>query len=169
MLFGQSIFQSVLDRLESEEEIAQAESPSSAHRIQGLNSSFASPMREGVSASYARPDQAYVDNLGAELLPMPETAAPPAFEPAPFGEEKPPEIPPHLLRTKPQEVAEDLAISSRDTLQSLGDKRRLFAKANHPDGVDIAFRDSATMRMKIANLLIDEAIRRLTIMSRLSR
>ena len=172
MLFGQSIFQSVLDRLDSEEEIAQEEAPSAGHRIQGLNASFVSPMREGVSAAYARPDQAYVDNLGADLPPMPETVEPPVPEAPVVEAEKPPEppkIPPHLLRTRPQEVAEELVISSRDTLQSLSDKRRLFAKTNHPDGVDIAFRDNATIRMKIANLLIDEAIRRLTIMSRLSK
>lgn len=172
MLFGQSIFQSVLDRLEAEEE--DGEAPSSVHRIQGLNASFVSSVREGVSAAYARPDQAYVDNLGAELPPMPEEPASPepeaiAESEIEVQEEQAPEMPPHLLRIRPQEVAEELAISSRDTPQTLSDKRRHFAKANHPDGVDGLFRENATIRMKIANLLIDEAMRRLAIMARLSK
>lgn len=176
MLFGQSIFQSVLDRLEAEEENGEAETSPAGHRIRGLNTSFVSPVREGISAAYARPDQAYVDNLGAELPPMPEETLS-VHEPAAITdpeiaspqEPEPPRMPPHLLRIRPQEVAEELAISSRDTQQSLSDKRRLFAKNNHPDGVDGLFRENATIRMKIANLLIDEAMRRLAIMARLSK
>lgn len=78
-------------------------------------------------------------------------------------------MPAHLKRVLPQEVAGELALSSADTVQTLSDKRRSFAKANHPDGVDRLFREQATTRMKIANLLIDEAIRRLEIRARLSR
>jgi hypothetical protein len=62
----------------------------------------------------------------------------------------------------PQEIADELAISLSDTLQSLGEKRRTFAKANHPDSVAPPFRENATKRMTLANLLIDEAIRRLS-------
>lgn len=174
MLFGQSIFQSVLDRLDAEEPDAVPE-PVLSHRIQGLNSSFAADVRDGVSASSARPDQAYFDNLDLDAVPFRPSARPqeapvePAVEVTPGKKPGPPVMPAHLVHTSPEAVATELAISSRDTLQTLNDKRRAFAKANHPDGIDPLFRDKATMRMKIANLLIDEAIRRIEIRSRLFR
>jgi hypothetical protein len=146
-----------------------------AHRIRGLNSSFAADVRDGVSAASARPDQAYLDNLDLEAPAFrpsaPATEVPP--EPIARAEAEksplPPVMPAHLGRTSPEAVALELAISSRDTLLTLNDKRRTFAKSNHPDGVDPLFRDKATIRMKIANLLIDEAIRRTEIRAKLSR
>ncbi len=63
----------------------------------------------------------------------------------------------------------ELAITEADTVQTLNDKRRAFAKGNHPDGIALPFRDNATARMKIANLLIDQALRRLTPASRTTR
>jgi hypothetical protein len=162
MRFGQSVFQSVLERLDAEDEETGESDGNASHRIQGLNSSFAASVREGVSAASIRPDQAYIDNLDQEKPAVvlearaEEPQQPEALVPAP------PIMPPHLLRTSPQDVAAELAISSQDTLQSLNDKRRAFAKANHPDGVAPAFRDNATARMMIANLLIDEALRRLS-------
>jgi hypothetical protein len=71
-------------------------------------------------------------------------------------------MPDHLVRTTPQEVAAELAISAADTPLTLREKRRAFARANHPDGVELPFRDNATKRMMLANLLIDEALRRLS-------
>jgi len=175
MLFGQSIFQSVLDRLDAEETEAAPEQPVTSHRIQGLNSSFAADVRDGVSASSARPDQAYLDNLDLDAVPFqPSTPAPEApFAPTVDVKKQqraaPPVMPGHLAHTSAQAVATELAISSQDTLQTLSEKRRTFAKANHPDGIDPLFRDKATMRMKIANLLVDEAIRRIEIRSKLFR
>jgi hypothetical protein len=171
MLFGQSIFQSVLDRLDAEDAAAAPEQLVPSHRIRGLNSSFAADVRDGVSASSARPDQAYFDNLDPDAAPFqprpPAAGAPSAAEiatgPAPVV------MPPHLARTSLQAVAGELAISSSDTLHTLSEKRRSFAKANHPDGIDPLFRDKATTRMKIANLLIDEAIRMVEIRSKLFR
>lgn len=174
MLFGQSIFQSVLDRLEAEDADAAPE-PVVSHRIQGLNSSFAADVRDGVSASSARPDQAYFDNLDLTAAPFQPSAPPEELPSAPAATAKPaetpapPVMPVHLARTSPQAVATELAISSKDTLQTLNDKRRAFAKVNHPDGIDPLFRDKATARMKIANLLIDEAIRRIEIRAKLFR
>lgn len=173
MLFGQSIFQSVLDRLDAEEAAALPEASIPSHRIQGLNSSFAADVREGVSASSARPDQAYFDNLDPDTpLLQPEAPPPEAPPAAPIEAEAspaPPVMPTHLANISPQAVASELALSSKDTPQTLSEKRRAFARANHPDGIDPLFRDRATARMKIANLLVDEAIRRIGIRSRLSR
>jgi hypothetical protein len=148
MLFGQSIFQSVLERLK-EEGAAEAEEPV-AHRVSGLSTGLAFDVMEGVSAASQRVGQAYFDNLGPE--PVVGQPLPPEPEPV---------MPVHLARTAPEEIAADLSISSADTLQTLNEKRRAFAKANHPDGVAQPFRDNANRRMMIANLLIDEAMRRL--------
>jgi hypothetical protein len=174
MLFGQSVFQSVLDRLDMEEAAAEEAGAPAAYRIQGLNSSFAADVMEGVSATSARPDQAYVDNLGVDIPPAADTARagnapqPVAQDtPAPPAIEQEPAMPAHLARIAPQDVAAELVISAADTPHSLNEKRRAFAKANHPDGVAPPFRDKATIRMKIANLLIDEALKRLAIAARL--
>jgi hypothetical protein len=173
MLFGQSVFQSVLDRLDEEEHDTSARVEPAAHRIQGLNSGFATTVLEGVSAASARPDQAYMDNLGWDA-PAPPDAVPPATPQAiaPSAEpDTPPEpvMPAHLTRIRPEQIAAELSISSRDTPHSLSEKRRAFAKANHPDGVAPPFRENATTRMKIANLLIDEATRRLLRAVKLAR
>lgn len=165
MLFGQSVFQSVLDRLDEDERAASAQSEHVAHRLHGLNTGFATTVLEGVSAASARPDQAYMDNLEWDIPSSPddsmtEESAPPS-EPIAPPEPLPPVMPAHLTRVRPEQIAEELSISSRDTPHSLSEKRRAFAKANHPDGVAPEFRDNATIRMKIANLLIDEALRRL--------
>lgn len=84
-----------------------------------------------------------------------ERPAPPLLpDPAPV-------IPAHLVRLSLEEIAEDLGIAPTDDRERLAERRRQFAKLNHPDRIDADFRERATKRMKIANLLIDEAIRRL--------
>lgn len=154
MLFGQSVFQSVLERLKAEDETDEDAEAPAAHRVSGLATGLAFDVMEGVSAASQRVGQAYFDNL--EVDP----AAGIAEEPAPLPEPEP-VMPDHLARTTPQEVAAELSISAADTPLTLREKRRAFAKANHPDGVAEPFRDNANRRMMIANLLIDEAMRRL--------
>ncbi|TCS04628.1 hypothetical protein [Rhizobium sp. BK418] len=152
MLFGQSIFQSVLERLKTEEDAAGETEEPVAHRVSGFSTGLAFDVMEGVSAASQRVGEAYFDNLGPE--PVIEAPEPPAPEPEPV-------MPEHLARTAPEEVAAELMISAADTQQTLNEKRRAFAKTNHPDGVALPFRDNANRRMMIANLLIDEAMRRL--------
>ncbi|MBY5840355.1 hypothetical protein J3P71_19245 [Rhizobium leguminosarum] len=164
MLFGQSVFQSVLERLKAEGETDEDAEAPAAHRVPGLGTGLAFDVMafdvmaldvmEGVSAASQRVGQAYFDNL--ELDP----AAAIAEEPAPLPEPKA-VMPDHLARIAPEEIAAELAIAAADTQQTLNEKRRAFAKANHPDGVAQPFRDNANRRMMIANLLIDEAMRRL--------
>lgn len=151
MLFGQSVFQSVLERLKAEEETEEDAEAPAAHRVSGLGTGLAFDVMEGVSAASQRVGQAYFDNL--ELDTAVETPTPPP-EPEPV-------MPDHLTRIAPEEVAAELAISAADTPQTLGEKRRAFARANHPDSVAPPFRDNATKRMMLANLLIDEALRRI--------
>ncbi|OWV85232.1 hypothetical protein ATY75_25745 [Rhizobium sp. N122] len=154
MLFGQSVFQSVLERLKEEDDAAEEAEAPIAHRVAGLGTGFAFDVMEGVSVASQRIGEAYFDNLDLDA------AAGSAEKPAPLPEPEP-AMPDHLTRTAPQEVAAELAISAADTPLTLNEKRRAFARANHPDGVALPFRDNATKRMMLANLLIDEALRRL--------
>ncbi|MFK0329706.1 hypothetical protein ACIQUB_01125 [Rhizobium sp. NPDC090275] len=167
MLFGQSLFQSVLDRLKEEDGDSIEEAAPVSHRMPGFTTGLAFDVMEGVSAPSARPGQAYFDNLEFETPREATAQVPPEPSPEPVTEPLPeielePVMPEHLARTALPEIAAELAISANDTVQSLSDKRRGFAKANHPDRVHPLFRDNATKRMTIANQLIDEAIRRKT-------
>jgi hypothetical protein len=159
MLFGQSVFQSVLNRLKEEDEELSEDTAPVSHRVPGFTTTLAFDVMEGVSAPSARPGQAYIDNLEVEAAPLPVEQAPARPEPEPEPEPDP-IMPAHLARTALNDIAAELAISQNDTVQDLSDKRRSFAKANHPDGVHPLFRDNANKRMTIANLLIDEALRR---------
>ncbi|MET3855684.1 hypothetical protein [Rhizobium sp. OAE497] len=165
MLFGQSVFQSVLERLKAEEggDDDEAGDQPVVHRVHGFSTGLAFDVMEGVSAAGQKPGQAYFDNLEFEAPPPVPEAVAVEPEPEPVPEPEPePVMPEHLSRTAPADIAAELAISAADTVQSLGEKRRAFAKLNHPDRVAPQFRDNATRRMTLANLLIDEAVRRLS-------
>ncbi len=59
-------------------------------------------------------------------------------------------------------MADDLKLSEARSAEALQSLRRSFARQNHPDMVGEEWREQATLRMKIANLLIDEALKRLS-------
>ncbi|MFB9947784.1 hypothetical protein ACFFP0_02940 [Rhizobium puerariae] len=152
MLFGQSVFQSVLTRLKEESGEEETEETGAAFRIQGLGLGFVAPTDERATAASADTEAyfAFLPELPEIVseLPAPEPEAPAS-----------PPIPPHLTRLTQEEIAEELAITASDTGATLAEKRRRFAKANHPDGLPPEFRDNANIRMKTANLLIDTAIK----------
>lgn len=150
MLFGRSVFQSILTRLDSEEEEAEPATPQS-YRVSGLTSGFVAETVETVSQPL-QADLAYLDFLET-LNPEPE---PPPPEP------EPPVMPPHLARLTEADIADDLGLSPNDMPEKLQEKRRAFAKLNHPDRIHPDFRSEATTRMTIANMLIDRAITRQT-------
>ncbi|MEH3124916.1 hypothetical protein [Agrobacterium cavarae] len=158
MLFGQSVFQSVVARLEREaedrpeEEIA---TPFSA-RVIFDPGPIATP---GIADPEPnnRPLSAYLDVLEE----MPTSNIEPKDE-----EPEPAPMPDHLQKTSLEDVSHELAINDKDTLESLSDKRRAFARLNHPDAVPATFRENAHLRMTAANLLIDQAIRLLPLMGR---
>ena len=159
MLFGQSVFQSVLDRLKAEDDEA-VEQDAPTARVTGLNTGLAFNVMEGISAQSGRADQAYVEMMG---FAPPESAPQPSPVPSTPPEPEPdPVMPDHLARLEPEDIADELDISTRDTAQSLSEKRRAFAKNNHPDRVHPLFRENATKRMTTANLLIDQALRRVS-------
>ena len=149
MLFGKSLFQSVVERLAEEAEEAQATDESTAFRVSGLSSGF---VVEGVEHA---PAEAF--RLDAYLALMPDPVPEPVAEPQASAE---PVLPDHLRRQTIEEIAEDLDLKAEDDRETLSEKRRAFARRNHPDRYHPDFREKATSRMKIANLLVDEAIRR---------
>ncbi|UWU11075.1 hypothetical protein [Sinorhizobium medicae] len=79
----------------------------------------------------------------------------PTESPAPFA------IPDFLKRISLAEVASELALGEAETALTLAARRRRFAAANHPDRLPAEARLNATLRMKLANMLIDEAFRRI--------
>ncbi|MBO9631091.1 MAG: hypothetical protein J7516_16915, partial [Shinella sp.] len=95
-------------------------------------------------------------------------AAPRPVPPSPQPASEPPPVPaPHLMRTAPDEIAEDLALTGKEGMDDLLSLRRSFARENHPDRAPEDLRANATLRMKIANMLIDETILRLKVEERL--
>jgi hypothetical protein len=148
MLFGKSLFQSVVDRL-AEEETQEHTVSEPRFRIDGLGASYAP---ERVSATPEDDDHrraAYLFLMGDDEPVSPEPAALPE-----------PEKPAWIDRLAIAEIAADLAITADDDRETLQERRRAFARLNHPDRIHPDFRDQATTRMKIANLLVDEALLR---------
>lgn len=161
MLLGQSIFQSVLTRLKEEQkddEETSAEGPD--YRIQGLGAGFITP--DGRPEAAGADAGSYFDYLSDWQATESACATQQSCEQseAEILEQSPhcPVMPAHLERLTEQEIADDLAISPKDNEAMLNQKRRQFAKLNHPDRVAPEFRDNATARMKTANLLIDRAL-----------
>jgi hypothetical protein len=153
-MFGMTVFESVLERLKAEARQAEEDEvleEEGSGEIRGLTSGFAGL---GMGATFVSGSQA-----AAAYLDLYEEPAPVPPEPEP----SPPAPPPHLLRIAPEEVAEDLALHGKESVDDLLARRRSFARENHPDGVPPDLRDNATLRMKIANMLIDETIRRINV------
>ena len=150
LIFGQTIFQSVLERLEADEaERFREDEP--VITIRGLNSSFVAhdPGRTDFGPDiFSNLQSAYFayssDDLGEQTAKAPT-----------------PVKPAHLNRLQLAEIARDLDLNAQDTLETLARKRRAFAQENHPDVIPEEWRESANIRMKLANLLIDEAQKQL--------
>jgi hypothetical protein len=172
MLLGQSIFQSVLTRLKRERDDDEPEKAAADFRVRGLGAGFVvSTTDEEPDKDAAGDTSAYFADLAdlSELEQELEAEAqrnaeieaqlPAGDQTSEAGATGEPAVPVHLTRLTTQEIAGELAIADADTEATLNDKRRKFAKTNHPDGVAERFRPAATTRMQIANLLIDQAIR----------
>lgn len=153
-MFGMTVFESVLERLKAETRQAEEDAAEEAvdddgpGEIRGLTSGFAGI---GTGSTFVSGSQA-----AAAYLDLYE-------EPRPAEPEPPPAPPPHLMRTTPEEVAEDLNLTGKEGVDDLLARRRSFARENHPDRAPENLRANATLRMKIANMLIDETIRRLKV------
>ncbi|MCP8894069.1 hypothetical protein KYK29_03940 [Shinella daejeonensis] len=150
MMFGMSVFESVLERLrqEADEGMSKEGTAADSREPAGRRSPSGGFTGLGTGAPFVsgrQADAAYRE-IGEPATPAP---APPPEAP-----------PPHLLRIAPEEIAADLALTGKETVEALLARRRAFARDNHPDRAPAALRANATLRMKIANMLIDETIRR---------
>ncbi|MCJ8052759.1 hypothetical protein GB928_021810 [Shinella curvata] len=158
-MFGMTVFESVLERLKAEARQAEEDAADEAAdddgpgEIRGLTSGFAGIGTGGTFVSGSQAAAAYLD-LYEEPRPV---------EPEPQPAPEPPAAPPHLLRVAPEEIAEDLALNGKEGVDDLLARRRSFARENHPDRAPEDLRANATLRMKVANMLIDETIRRLKV------
>lgn len=150
MILGQSIFDAVLDRLK--EEVDESTSPEGfgveppSVAVRGLNTGFISALNSVPSSG------------GSERLQDAYFAFSDDDPPAPSEHEN--DFAARFTRLTPQEIAEDMGLTSRADAAQLHALRRDFARTNHPDRVPDVWREAATMRMKIANLLVDEALKR---------
>lgn len=136
-IFGRSLFQSVLERIVDEKSTPKDEKPGSP--IHGSIGGFVVQTGDSIVAEPVLTD-AYRDFA---------------------SETKPKQMPSFLARLDIAEVSADLGVGAGDTARSLAIKRRAFARLNHPDRVDIDYRAQATIRMTIANQLIDAALQAL--------
>lgn len=160
MSVGSSPFEAVLDRVSNEQADAAAHRSGPWAAMRGWNSSFVGeglrsqpwpgrePLAAGKPAAPAEPADPGVPN---DVLTV--TAAP-APEPKPAMDTS------HFKRLSPEQIARDINLLASDTPAELKSKRRRFARLNHPDGCPSEWRDAATIRMKIANQMVDEALRR---------
>ena len=157
MILGQSIFDAVLDRLN--EEAAEDEDGRSGFGVEapragirGLNPAF-------IHSTVGLPPEAGTGRLDDAYFDFVDDAIAPSTRPAERVEPDPQAL--RFSRLTPQDVAEDLKLAEAVSAERLQALRRSFARQNHPDMVGEAWREQATLRMKIANLLIDEALKRL--------
>ncbi|WP_081158513.1 hypothetical protein [Ensifer aridi] len=142
-MFGMSVFQSVLERLKAEQDTEVSDEDVAGdfrNAAAGLPPEFMAETSPCAAIPFGTVEQAY-----RELAPVESS--------------EPLVMPDYLNRTSLAEVASELALSDQETPLTLAAKRRRFAAANHPDRLPAEFRSNATLRMKLANMLIDEAAR----------
>jgi len=149
-LFGKSLFETVLagiDARKEEEEDADPSEPS----IRGLNAGFV-----GHGFEYRAEEASDPTHLFEAFLPEP---APVSETDSNEPEPAEPELPDWLDRLSPEDVAADLALDSNLSRTQLQARRRQFARENHPDRVAPLAHEAATIRMMIANHMIDKALK----------
>lgn len=143
-VFGKSLFETVLDGMDVEEdEEDEAESPVRRPRVTAhflADTSFTDRAEQ-------RPLGALYEDFGEP--PPAEPEAPPSPEP-----------PAWLDRLTEQDVIDDLGLAPGMSKAEIRERRRVFARSSHPDRVTEEFRAAATIRMTIANRLVEAALRR---------
>jgi len=170
MNVGMSAFEAVLDRVSNERVDTSAERSGSWTAMRGWNSSFVAeslrsqpwPGREQrVAAHPADHDKASTPSPRPTLSAHNDASTPLPRPSKPAPRPKPAIDTSLFKRLSPEEVAKDINLLASDTPAELKSKRRSFARLNHPDRSPAEWREAATTRMKIANHLVDEALRRI--------
>ena len=143
-VFGKTLFETVLDGMDMEEvDEGEEETPVRRPRVTAhflADTSFSDRADQ-------RPLGELYEDFGDPLSTEP--VAPPSPEP-----------PAWLERLSERDVADDLGLAPSMVKAEITEKRRMFARANHPDRVTEEFREAATIRMTIANRLVEAALRR---------
>lgn len=134
-------FGSMLDELIAAEETARL----AAARVGGVD--FLAAMDELQARGVTIGDRTATDLYG-------EVTADRAAEPAAA---RAPRVP--LPSLDPADIGRELGIATLREVAALDAARRKFAFANHPDRVSPELRDRAEQRMRVANMLVDEAKR----------
>lgn len=140
-VFGKSLFETVLDGMDTEDEIEDDEPVFVRPRFASAfvaDTSF----RDG---DESRPLGGLYDGFAEP--PPPEPELPPMTVP-----------PAWLGRLSEAEVAEDLGLTNAMNGAEIRKRRRSFARENHPDGVAEEYRHAATARMTIANRMVETAL-----------
>jgi hypothetical protein len=143
-VFGKSLFETVLDGIDAEdiaeddEEIPVRRPRVTAHFL--ADTSFSDRAEQ-------RPLGELYEDFGEPLSTEPDM--PPSPEP-----------PAWLDRLTEQDVVDDLGLEPGMTKAEITEKRRTFARSNHPDRVREDFQAAATIRMTIANRLVEAALRK---------
>lgn len=119
-----------------------------------LSGAAAQPTAEPAYVSPNALSQIYSSTLASFGLSKPAATPPPP--PAEREAAAPPLLIPSI---KPSDIARELNVRRWHSTAELLELRRRFALANHPDRVLPALREAATIRMGIANTLIDDAIK----------
>lgn len=142
-VFGKTLFETVLDGIEVEE----------------VEDDEDLPVRPPRVTAHFLADTSFTDR--ADRRPLGELyedfGEPPDIEPVlPIA----PEPPAWLDRLTEQNVIDDLGLVAGMAKSEIKERRRAFARGNHPDRVAQEFREAATIRMTIANRLVETALRR---------
>ncbi|MBL0374635.1 hypothetical protein JJB09_21720 [Rhizobium sp. KVB221] len=150
-VFGKSLFETVLAGLDARQQEADDEDVV-APAVRGLNGGFVG--RPSYLDDLAESDPATLfGGFGFDddpALASEQHIIPPGLE-----------KPIWLDRLTDAEIAEDLDLDEKLTARQLRERRRRFARDNHPDRVAPEYRAVATLRMTIANLLTDRALAKL--------
>lgn len=141
-VFGKSLFETVLDGMEVEEDEDIEDAPTRRPRIVAHFLTDTVVGEHGDDRPFGDRYEHFDPQSGAE----PEEARPRAR-------------PAWLERLSEQDVSNDLGLSAGMTKNEIKARRRVFARANHPDGVSEEFREAATIRMTTANRLVEAALR----------
>lgn len=170
MIMGASLFDTVLERVGRER--PHGSEPAGAPRmsLRSLGGLFTSPASRnpGFGRAGNDPDagaQDYFNETYFAFLHDQEALAPdPDPDPEPKAAEAKSAIEPEpeplmFKRLSAEEIRADLNLGRLDTPVEIRAKRRAFARLNHPDRVPDQWRQAATVRMKTANRLVDDALR----------
>lgn len=154
-LFGKSLFENVLAGIDARKEDEDEADEASEPGIRGLNAGFVGRGFQYNSTEDSDPMHRFEPFLTEA---DPSTVVPEAPDPVEEIAHEP-RLPDWIERLSLEQISEDLDLKNGLTRQQLREKRRNFARENHPDSVVPEAREAATRRMMIANQLIDRRLK----------